>query len=423
MSDLTQGYKRVKYSCYFCYVSGASAFALPPLLFSVFHETYGISYTLLGTLVLVNFLTQLSIDLIFSFFAKYFNTRLTVRLMPILSAVGLAVYALSPFLFSGNVYTGLLIGTVIFSLAGGLSEVLLSPTIAALPSKTPDRDMSLLHSLYAVGVLLVVLISTAFFMLFDKTNWMYLTLFFAALPIVTFILFATSPLPDLDLSHEEPKTKEKTTAKKTHFGLMLCVFCIFLGGAAECAMTNWVSVYMESALGLTKAASDIAGLALFAVFLGLGRILYARYGKNIQNTLLLGMASAAVCYLVAVFSPLPAISAVACILTGLCTAMLWPGTLIMMEEKFPHPGVAAYALMAAGGDLGGSVAPQLVGAVVDIVETNAFGESLAARLSMTAEQVGMKVGMLVGAIFPLVGIFLLLRIKRYFKRETVSEQE
>ena len=150
MSDLQRGYQRVKYSCYFAYISGASAFALPPLLFSIFHEMYGISYTLLGTLVLVNFVTQLSIDLIFSFLAKYFNTRLTIRLMPILSAVGLAIYALSPFVFPGNVYAGLLIGTVIFSLAGGLGEVLLSPTIAALPSKTPDRDMSLLHSLYAV---------------------------------------------------------------------------------------------------------------------------------------------------------------------------------------------------------------------------------------------------------------------------------
>ena len=77
--DLERGYKRVKYSCYFCYVSGASIFALPPLLFSVFHEMYGISYTLLGTLVLVNFFTQLSVDLLFSFFAKHFNIRLTVR--------------------------------------------------------------------------------------------------------------------------------------------------------------------------------------------------------------------------------------------------------------------------------------------------------------------------------------------------------
>ncbi|MBQ2278799.1 MAG: MFS transporter, partial [Clostridia bacterium] len=67
-----QNFKRTKYSCYFAYLSMASVFSLPPLLFMTFHEMYGISYTLLGTLVVVNFCTQLTIDLIFSFFTKYF---------------------------------------------------------------------------------------------------------------------------------------------------------------------------------------------------------------------------------------------------------------------------------------------------------------------------------------------------------------
>ena len=40
-----------------------------------FREMYNISYTLLGTLVLTNFCTQLTVDLIFSFFTKYFNIK------------------------------------------------------------------------------------------------------------------------------------------------------------------------------------------------------------------------------------------------------------------------------------------------------------------------------------------------------------
>ena len=51
----------------------ASVFSLPPLLFATFKEMYNISYTLLGTLVFVNFCTQLGVDLVFSFFSKYFN--------------------------------------------------------------------------------------------------------------------------------------------------------------------------------------------------------------------------------------------------------------------------------------------------------------------------------------------------------------
>ena len=134
----------------------SSIFCVPPLLFVTFRELYGISYTLLGTLVLVNFLTQLSVDLIFTAFSKHFNTKRIVRVMPMITSLGLFVYALIPMLFSDIAYAGLIAGTVIFSVAAGLSEVLLSPVIAAIPSDNPQRDMSLLHSLYAFGTFTMI---------------------------------------------------------------------------------------------------------------------------------------------------------------------------------------------------------------------------------------------------------------------------
>ena len=155
-------FKRTKYACYFAYLAMSSVFCLPPMLFLTFHQSFGISYTLLGTLVLVNFLTQLSIDLSFTFFSKKFPIRKIVRMMPLLTSIGLALYALIPTLFPNIAYVGLLLGTVIFSVASGLCEVLLSPLIASLPSDTPDKDMSTLHSLYAYGVLTMVLISSIF---------------------------------------------------------------------------------------------------------------------------------------------------------------------------------------------------------------------------------------------------------------------
>ena len=124
-------YKRTKLACYVSYFTMSSVFCLPPLLFVTFNTMYGISWTLLGTLVLANFFTQLAIDLIFTFFSKKFNVKIVVRIMPLITAVGLLIYALSPFLFKGYEFWGMLIGTLIFSVASGLSEVLLSPTIAA----------------------------------------------------------------------------------------------------------------------------------------------------------------------------------------------------------------------------------------------------------------------------------------------------
>jgi len=184
-----RNYKRTKHSCYFSYLSMASVFTLPPMLFVTFRETYGVSYTLLGTLVLVNFCAQLCVDLTFTFFSHLFNIRKTVRIMPVLTSIGLVLYALSPILFPNNVYLGLLFGTVIFSISAGLSEVLLSPMVASLPSDNAERDMSLLHSLYAFGVVFMVSISTVFFNLFGTHNWQYLSLLLAVFPLITSFMF------------------------------------------------------------------------------------------------------------------------------------------------------------------------------------------------------------------------------------------
>ena len=134
-------YKRTKLICYFANLAMSSVFSLPPMLFATFREMYGISYTLLGTLVLVNFCTQLGIDLVFSFFSGYFNIHKTIRLMPLITAAGLCIYALVPMLFPRYAYLGLITGTCVFSVAAGLGEVLVSPTVAAFPSDDPDKDM------------------------------------------------------------------------------------------------------------------------------------------------------------------------------------------------------------------------------------------------------------------------------------------
>ena len=408
-------FKRTKFACYAAYFTMSSIFSLPPILFVTLRDTYGISYTLLGTLVLTNFCTQLLVDLIFTVFTKYFNVKLIVRVMPLITSLGLATYALIPWLFPQIAYAGLLIGTVIFSVSAGLSEVLLSPTIAAIPSKNPQRDMSTLHSLYAFGVFTVVVVSTLFLKLCGTENWMYLTLIWAALPVVAAVLFMTSPMPDMSL-HADAEGLQGT--KRRSLGLALCVGCIFFGSRAENVMSNWLSGYMETALGIDKALGDILGVAAFAILLGIARISYARFGKRIGRVLLVGMVCATVCYLVAGLATSVVFAFVACILTGLFTSMLWPGSLILMEEKIPHAGVAAFALMAAGGDLGASVAPQLMGIVVDKVSAGELALRLGQRLGMTAEQIGLKAGMLITAIFPAIGTVLLLCTFRYFKNRT-----
>ena len=62
--------RHVKYACYTSNITMSIVGNLSPLLLLTFRDLYWISFTLLGTLVAVNFATQLMVDLIFSFFSQ-----------------------------------------------------------------------------------------------------------------------------------------------------------------------------------------------------------------------------------------------------------------------------------------------------------------------------------------------------------------
>ena len=122
--------RHLKYACYSTNVTMSVVGNLSPLLFLTFRSLYGISYSKLGLLVMINFVTQLGIDLVFSFFSHRFNVSKTVKAIPVIAVAGFGLYALLPVLFPQYAYLGLALGTVIFSAASGLAEVLISPVIA-----------------------------------------------------------------------------------------------------------------------------------------------------------------------------------------------------------------------------------------------------------------------------------------------------
>nr|MDD6336229.1 MFS transporter [bacterium] len=385
---------------------------LSPILFLTLHHVYDISYSLLGLLVLVNFVTQLAIDLVFSFFSHRFNIARAVVLTPVLTALGLIIYALCPLLFPGRAYLGFVIGTFFFSVSGGLSEVLISPVIAAIPSKDPDREMSKLHSVYAWGVVFVVIFSTIFLRVFGTNSWYMLTLVLTVIPLAAFCLYLGTDIPKMQTPDRVLGVLEFMKNKN----LWICFFVIFLGGASEATMTQWSSSFLEQGLGIPKVWGDILGVALFFVMLGTGRTLYAKFGKNITQVLLLGTIGAAICYGMVALCPVAGIGLIFCVLTGFCVSMLWPGSILVASERFPTGGVFIYAMMAAGGDLGASIAPQLVGIVTDAAISNPAALELAQALHLAPEQLGLKLGMLVGALFPLAAIPLYAYIHKARKK-------
>ena len=392
--------KRIKAACYSMNVSMAVVGNLPPLLFITFHNVFGISYSLLGLLVLINFSTQLLIDLIFTFYSHKFNIEKTVKLTPMLTMVGLGIFTLWPTFLPTSAYLGLVIGTVVFSSSAGLAEVLLNPVIAALPSDNTERDLSMLHSSYAWGAVGVVIFGALFLLGFGSYNWQFLVMIMACLPLVSFFLYLGADLPKISTGGRERNMGGVLKNRQ----LWLCVVAIFLGGALECTMAQWCSGFAEIALGLPKIFGDVFGVALFSVMLGTGRTLYTKYGSRVERVLLLGVVACFVCYVTAALSSNAVIGLIACALTGLSASMLWPGSIITVSERIPTGGVIMYALMAAGGDLGASVGPELVGVITDAVSASERLVSFAEGMGLTGEQLGMKCGLLIGAFFALVAI-------------------
>lgn len=107
---------------------------------------------------------------------------------------------------------------------------------------------------------------------------------------------------------------------------------------------------------------------------------------------------------------------IACVLTGLSVSMLWPGTLIIVGEKYPNSSVSVYALMAVAGDMGGAIIPYLVGIVINnlqLTNNNLF-------FTGTIEQNSMRGGLLFASVFPVVALIFILILRKYFRKNNIS---
>ena len=125
----------------------------------------------------------------------------------------------------------------------------------------------------------------------------------------------------------------------------------------------------------------------------------------------LGAIGASLCYLTAAVTNIAVLGLFACAFTGFCVSMMWPGSLIVASEKFPTGGVFIYAIMAAGGDLGASIGPQMVGVITDFVLENKTMISF-----VSPEQISMKLGILSGFVFPFLAIFLYYYVMKTHKK-------
>lgn len=380
-------YKSTLHACYLGYITQALIVNLPPLLFVVFRDNFGLSYTMLGSLVVVIFITQLVVDALAIKLIDRIGQRVAAVIAHAFAAVGMIALAFLPRLLP-DPYVGLVIASLLFAIGGGLIEVLVSPIVDSLPGDAKASAMSLLHSFYSWGQVLVISLSTVALLLVGRDLWFLLPLLWALLPIVTLFRFARVPLVPPEEESKRTPVRTLVTSKIFLIALLLMV----CSGAAEQAMAQWASLFAEKGLGISKTLGDLFGPCLFAVMMGIVRSLYGTKGQtiNIHKTLVASSFLCILSFAVVALVPVPAISLLGCSLCGLAVSLMWPGMLSLTAGGYPAGGTAMFAMMALGGDLGCSLGPWLAGAVADSSNLN----------------IGLSTGMTFPAIM-LAGLYVL----------------
>lgn len=379
-----------KIACYTGYFVQAIINNLAPLFYVVFQNEFGINYTKISWLIMLNFITQLFVDIISVKVISKLGYRVSIVLAHIFSSVGLCLLGILPRAME-NSYIGLVIPIIIYAIGSGLIEVLVSPIVEGLPLENKSGEMSLLHSFYCWGQMSVVLLTTVAIKFAGSANWVYAPICWAIIPFINMFMFMKVPIfPPVPEGEDEMKVSELFKSG-TFILLAVLMLC---SGASELAMSQWASTFAEKSLGVDKLTGDLLGPCLFAFLMASGRVVFGLVGDKIDIKKVLGF-SAALCvasYLISTLSKNPIASLIGCGLCGLSVATMWPGVFSFAAKIFPRGGTPLFAMLAVFGDFGCAFGPWLAGVVSDGVRAS------------TIDFDPLKFGLAVSVIFPVTMI-------------------
>ena len=301
----------------------------------------------------------------------------------LLIGVGLGLLAVSPD------YSLVLVAVFVMGLGAGILDMVLSPIVAALQPANRATALNWLHSFYGIGTVVTVLVGTLSFRL--GIGWRTISLIFIVVPLLVALGFLNVALPPLISDKEGGRTPMRDLCRNSCF--VAVNMAIFLGGALELGLAQWLPAYAEMSLGFSKLTGSVSLLA-FSAAMALGRIFAGLIGRRVDPIrLMLGCCwTSVVLFLLACFAPWPTLALGASVAVGLAGSCLWPTTLGVAADRFPRGGAAMFGLLAAFGNLGGILMPWLVG--------------------VTSDSLSLRLGLATSTACPLLMAFVLLWMQR-----------
>lgn len=413
MSNKQYTYRHTTYSCYRGFMTQAIINNIAPLLFIIFQTNFSISYEMLGLLVVFNFATQLLTDVWAAKYADRVGYRNCMIIAHALSCIGLLFMGFLPQVLPSP-YLGLSLSVMLYAIGGGLLEVVVSPIIEALPNDNKSSSMSLLHSFYCWGQMVVVIASTLLLKLIGRDYWFILPVLWSIFPLYNMFQFMKVPILPLVQDGRKMNLKELLLSPYFYLSMLLMIGA----GASEVTMSQWSSLFAEKGLQVSKVYGDLLGPALFALFMGIGRTIYGIFGDRLplRRYMIGGSILCFLMYLITVFSPNPILSLFSSSLSGFTVSLMWAGTLSLSSATFPKGGTLLFGILAIFGDLGCSIGPWLAGKISDRVQMTGKVLPFWSNSVLDLEQIGLRSGLFVGALFPFI-LFLGLILYKSNRRK------
>jgi len=346
--------------CYAAMVCLAMAVNLMPIFLTTLRVelggSAGLSGEQLGRISAVTFTGLVGGILFTGPLADRWGGKLFSILGTLLIAVGLGLLAMLPG------YSTVLVAVFVMGLGAGILDMVLSPIVAALQPNSRPTALNWLHSFYAIGTVITVLAGTLALRL--GIGWRNISLTLIVVPLVVALGFLSVDLPPLASDKEGGRTPIRDLYRNSSF--VAVNLAIFLGGALELGLAQWLPAYAEMNLGFSKWTGNISLLA-FSAAMALGRIFAGLIGRRVDSIrLMLGCCwTSVVLFLLTCFAPWPAVALASSVAVGLAGSCLWPTTLGVAADRFPQGGATMFGLLAAFGNLGGILMPWLVGVTSD----------------------------------------------------------
>jgi len=259
-------------------------------------------------------------------------------------------------------YNTACLAVFVMGFGAGVLDMVLSPIVCALQPEHRTAAMNWLHSFYCIGAVVTVLGGSL--ALRVELAWRTLALGLALMPVIVAASFVFLRVPAL-LAVGDERTRLRDLLRKRYF--LVALAAVFLSGATELGLAQWLPAYAETTLGFTKWTSGMS-LLYFSLAMAIGRITVGIIGKRVNPfTILLGSCcGTAILFVVCSFAPWSGVALAACIAVGFTASCLWPSTLGVTADQFPRGGVTMFGMMAAVGNMGGVFMPWMIGIVADL---------------------------------------------------------